>query len=133
MKVSSQAGIWAAFLLLIIFIIYQLKHIVIPTFDIEPLPEILIIPMAFGFGSGFLFFWFVRFLISTRLSGILTLILSLASISALFTYFFLETLKPIVLYCTLGIAIGILLHIILFPKSIKAFLESETSNNKKTG
>jgi hypothetical protein len=45
--------------------------------------------------------------------------LSATSSSALFTYVFLTTLRVSVLYWTLGAALGILLHVVFFPDSVR--------------
>ena len=54
----------------------------------------------------------------TRLVGLITLMLAGSSTSAIFTYIFIDSLRVSVLYWTLGTALGILLHIVLFPASI---------------
>jgi hypothetical protein len=59
----------------------------------------------------------------TRLVGIITLLLSAISTSALFTYFFIIDLRIWILYLTLGSALGILLHIVFFPASVKEIFE----------
>jgi uncharacterized membrane protein YfcA len=84
----------------------------------------MIVPLGSGLGAGFVFLWLVRQLVPTRLVGLLTLMLAATSTSAVFTYIFIGNLRVQVLYCTLGTALGILLHVVLFPSSIEHIVKS---------
>jgi hypothetical protein len=72
-----------------------------------------------GFGIGFLFLWGVRFLLLTRMIGIVCLILSALSTSGLYSYVFIDALRNNILFLALGFAFGALLHIVFFPSSVK--------------
>jgi hypothetical protein len=61
----------------------------------------------------------VRLAEPTRLVGLMTLTLAAASTSALFSYTFIDSARVSVLYWTLGAALGILLHIVIYPASIE--------------
>ncbi len=121
LKVSAWAGFFAGLVTFVIYVVSQLRLIHDPDFRVTTLPGLLVAckPLScLGLGAGFVFLWLVRIALPTRLVGILTLMLSGTSSSALFTYLFLTTLRVSVLYWTLGTALGILLHVVLFPESV---------------
>jgi hypothetical protein len=118
LKVSSWAGFWAGLLTFVIYVVGQLSHIREPNLHYAPLPGLQFLPRGWGLTTGFVFLWIVRHAVPTRLVGLITLMLAGSSTSAIFTYIFIESLRVSVLYWTLGTALGILLHIVLFPTSI---------------
>jgi hypothetical protein len=119
LKVSAWAGFFAGLVIFVIYVVSQLRLIHDPDFRVSTLPGLLVGPLSAGLGAGFLFLWLVRVALPTRLVGILTLMLAGTSSSALFTYLFLTTLRIPVLYWTLGTALGILLHVVFFPGSVR--------------
>jgi hypothetical protein len=102
----------------VIYVVSQLGQIREPELRYVPLPGLQLLPLGWGVTAGFLFLWIVRHAVPTRLVGLITLLLTGTSTSALFTYIFIDSLKVSVLYWTLGAALGILLHIVLFPASV---------------
>ncbi len=118
-KTSAKAGLWAGLIIFVIYVVSQLGVIRNSRFDFYELPGLLLGPIAIGVIVGFLFLWLVRIMLPTRLLGLLTLVLSATSTSALFSYLFINYLRIIVLYSMLGIALGILLHIVLFPATVR--------------
>jgi len=119
LRVSAGAGFWAGLVIFVIYVVSQLGAIHTPTFNFFNLPGFLIVPMTFGLVVGFVFLWMVKAMIPTRLVGLITLLLSATSTSSLFSYVFIDSLRVPVLYWTLGLALGILLHIVLFPSSVR--------------
>jgi hypothetical protein len=122
LKASAWAGIYAGLVTFVIYVVGQLNLIQDPDLRLTLRPGLLLRPFCEGLGGGFVFLGLVRFTLPTRLVGVLTLMLSAASTSALFTYVFLPPLRDTVLYWTLGVAMGILLHIVLFPGSVRRIL-----------
>jgi hypothetical protein len=118
LKVSSWAGFWAGLLSFVIYVVSQLGEIREPNLQYKPLPGLQLLPLGWGLTTGFVFLWIVRHAVPTRLVGLITLMLAGSSTSAIFTYIFIDSLRVSVLYWTLGTALGILLHIVLFPASI---------------
>jgi hypothetical protein len=118
LKVSSWAGFWAGLLSFVIYVVSQLSQIREPNLHYVPLPGMQLLPLGWGLTTGFVFLWIVRHAVPTRLVGLITLMLAGSSTSAIFTYIFIDSLRVSVLYWTLGTALGILLHIVLFPASI---------------
>ncbi|MCX7902836.1 MAG: hypothetical protein N2483_11310, partial [Burkholderiaceae bacterium] len=82
----------------VVYVVSQLGAMRNPRFDLYELPGLLITPMLFGAIIGFVFLWLVRITLPTRLVGLLTLVLSAVSTSALFSYVFINYLRVIVLY-----------------------------------
>jgi hypothetical protein len=129
-KVSAQAGLWAGFLLCIVYVTIKLSVLSYPEFAFDIMPGLMVVPMLIGCGGGFLFLLMFRAIINTRLSGLLTLILSLGSLSGLFTYLFVLDLRPQVLYSVLGFTLGFLFHIVIFPSSVRALVYFENDQKK---
>jgi hypothetical protein len=118
LRVSSWAGFWAGLLSFVIYVVSQLSQIREPNLHYAALPGLQFLPLGWGLTTGFVFLWIVRHAVPTRLVGLITLMLAGSSTSAIFTYIFIDSLRVSVLYWTLGTALGILLHIVLFPASI---------------
>jgi hypothetical protein len=129
LKVSAWAGFWAGLLAFVVYVVSQLGQIRDPTFQFATLPGLLLMPLACGLGAGFLFLGLVRIAEPTRLVGLITLTLAGTSSSALFTYVFINSMRVSVLYWTLGAALGILLHIVLYPSSIEHIFRKNTNES----
>jgi hypothetical protein len=127
---SAKAGFWAGILLMIVFVISRWHTVGSPTISSRSLPSLNLESTGLGLMIGFLFLWIVRFLLPTRMVGLISLILSAASTSGLYTYVFVESLRGTILFLALGIAFGALLHIVLLPNSIRA--ESPTDSQEKS-
>ena len=129
-KISAKAGIWAGILLFIIFVINFMESTCLPELGLETLPGLRVTPSVISLGGGFIFLWFLRILVSTRLVGVITLIITTVSLIALFAYIFLTEYHILILYTSFGTALGILIHIVLFPNSIKIFFENKDQKKK---
>ena len=124
-RTSAKAGFWAGFVLFIGYVISQSHTLKMPASIFHYLPELDLLPTAIGLMIGFLFLWGVRFLLLTRMVGLVSLILSALSASGLYSYIFIDTLRSKILFLALGFAFGALLHIVLFPSSTKIDRETE--------
>jgi hypothetical protein len=60
--------------------------------------------------------------------GLVSLILSAASTSGLYSYIFIDTIRDKILFAALGFAFGALLHIVFFPSSVKIEKEMESGS-----
>lgn len=118
-KLSARAGFWAGIILFVIFIVSQLGDVREPRFDFSSVPGFDFIPLIVGGLIGFALLWAIRMTVSTRFVGVLTLLLTAASTIALYSFVFLESLRATVLYASLGIALGVLVHVVLLPSSIR--------------
>jgi len=128
LKVSARAGFWAGLILCIIFIVSQLPELKEPNFKFNSIPGIQYLPLLCGILLGFLFLWAVRFLLPTRFVGITTLLLTVASTCAVYSYIFIESIRVTILYLSLGVAFGVLFHIVIFPDSIRKLWEITSSS-----
>ena len=122
-KVSANAGFWAGLILFVIYIVSQFQNVKKPRFEFSSFPGLDFIPLFLGFLVGFFFLSLVRFLLPTRFVGVTTLLLSAASLIALFNFIFIESLRSTTLYTALGVALGIQIHLVLFPSSIRRLWE----------
>jgi len=116
-KASARAGVWAGLVLFVIFVLSQLRDLREPEFTFASVPDIDTVPLVAGVVAGFIFLRVVRLLLGTRVIGVTTLLLCAGSTSALYSFLFIESLRPTVLYLALGVAFGVLFHIVLFPSS----------------
>lgn len=133
LRVSAWAGFWAGLVIFVILVISLLNQIYMPAVRIEELPSIKMWPLLLGFVSGYCILLACRFAAPTRLIGLITLLLTSTSSSALFSYIFLDYLHAPMLYLTLGLAVGVLVHIAMFPASIKrVFVFGELNNMIET-
>ena len=120
LRVSSWAGFWAGLLSFVIYVVSQLGQIREPNLQYSALPGLQLLPLGWGLTTGFVFLGIVRHAVPTPPGGAhhpharrdqhlghLHLHLHRQS-------------RVSVLYWTLGTALGILLHIVLFPASIAA-------------
>ncbi len=123
---SARAGFWAGILLMIVFVISQWHTVKSPAFSLNSLPSLNLELAGIGLIIGFLFLWIVRFILPTRMVGLISLILSAASTSGLYAYVFIESFRGTILFLALGIAFGALLHIVLFPSSIRVERPSDS-------
>ena len=119
LRASAWAGFWAGLVIFVIVVVSQLDNIYARKMNLEELSGIKIIPLALGFIIGFVILLALRRAAPTRLIGLITLLLSSTSTSALFSYIFLTQTRTSLLYSTLGLAVGVLIHITLFPASVK--------------
>ncbi len=121
-KVSAKSGFWAGLVAFVIYVpISGLQDLSKPTLKLHSIPETVSSLGTAGIGVfiGFMFLWLVKILAPTRLVGLIVLILSFAGPSALYTYIFLENLTNTVLFGSLGVALGTLLHTMIFPKPFR--------------
>lgn len=131
-RISAHAGFWAGLVIFVIYVTSQVTALQTPRFAPYELEGLWIPQAAIGVLIGFIFMLILKIFLPTRLVGFITLSLSATSTSALFSYVFISYLRPIVLYWILGLALGILLYIILFPDTIQAIF-SEKSSQKSPG
>jgi uncharacterized metal-binding protein len=118
-RTSARAGFWAGLVLFIGYVISQSHTLKMPASIFRYLPGLDLFPAGIGFVIGFLFLWGVRFLLLTRMVGLVSLILSYVSTSSLYSYIFIDAFRNKILFLALGFAFGALLHMVFFPSSIK--------------
>lgn len=120
-KISVRAGLLAGLVLFVIYVVTQLQSIHVPNLsNYSPHFNLFSgVVLLIGFIVGFFLLWGIRILAPTRLVGLLVLILSAASLSALFSYFFASNVRDITLFFALSTVFGILVHVMFFPKTLR--------------
>jgi len=118
-RTSARAGFWAGLVLFIGYVTSQSHSLKMPASIFRYLPELDLLSATVGFIIGFFFLWGVRFLLLTRMVGLVSLILAALSTSGLYSYIFIDGLRNKILFIALGFVFGSLLHIVFFPGSIK--------------
>ncbi len=114
-KTSARAGFWAGLLLFVVYVVSQLSTLGNFNFTWNYVPQFQWVIGIAGVCAGFVFLAGIRFVIPTRIIGLVTLLLVWASSSALFSYIFIANIRDIVIGFALGTIIGALIYIVLFP------------------
>ncbi len=122
LKASAWAGLWAGLVIFVIIVSSQLQDMRAASFGPGSFPGLSSTPLILGLILGFLILLGVRRSAPTRMIGLITMLLSSASTSALYSYVFIVDMRGPLLYSTLGLAFGVLVHIALFPASVNAML-----------
>ena len=130
-KVTARAGWWAGLVLFVIYFIYKMPSFQVPEIIIDRTLELNLRGVILGTLVGFVLLWILKICISTRVVGFIILFLVFSGTSFLYSYFFIRTFNDILLSSTLGIAFGVLLHIIVMPKSIQDIFASQKSKKEK--
>ncbi len=118
LKVSARAGFWAGLLLFVVYIVSQLATLQNTDFTLQYFnyqPQFNLFVTIAGVVAGFAVLSGIKFLIPTRLVGLVTLFLTWGSTSALFSYIFIETTRDLVMCFALGFIVGVLIYIMVFP------------------
>lgn len=118
-KTSAKAGIWAGVIVLVVYIIAKFDIFKEPGFTHSPLPPMDFVATGIGIAAGLLMFGLVRYLVPTKLVGIVVLWLVAASTIGLYSYIFIESMRPALLYMTLGFGFGTFAHIMVIPTSMR--------------
>jgi len=130
-KVTARAGWWAGLVLFVIYFIYKMPSFQVPEIIIDRTLELNLRGVILGTLVGFVFLWILKICISTRVVGFIILFLVFSGTSFLYSYFFIRTFNDFLLSSTLGIAFGVLLHIIVMPKSIQDIFADQKSKKEK--
>jgi hypothetical protein len=127
LRISARSGLLAGSLFFVIYVAAKLASLQAPQFTFNYVPHLNFLALAAGLVGGFAFLSVIRILLPTRMVGVLTLVLTFCSASALFEYIFVSTTRDIALFVTLGAVGGVLLHLIVAPESIRSVLSASTS------
>ncbi len=114
---AARAGWWAGLLLFLLYFLHSLPELRPPD---PTAPGSLVVgfwPVVLGAGLGFALLWGLSFLSAARVGGLVVLLLTVAGLSSLHTYLFLEERGEWLVGGVLGGALGALLHLIVFPGS----------------
>lgn len=122
-RISGKAGVFAGLIVFIIFVVSQQKQGLefspdIPTYDFSLFAFAAII---LGTGFGYLFAWIVDAIKQYRALGFLVLFIVASTTIAIYGYTFIKDVRSHVVFVSLGIMLGALLHIMWFPEALSKF------------
>jgi len=124
-KLSTRAGFWAGLIAFVIFLIYELPTIKFPDFSSVSSINIYFWVLLIACIAGYFFLHFLKITIPTRMAGFVVLLFVFCSLSALFSYFFIQSINDVLMSLSLGLAFGVLIHIIMAPKMINDIFVTE--------
>lgn len=114
-KLSARAGWWAGLVLFGFFLIYQASAISLSS--LHEAPFTLHIPSALiGFVAAGIVLWSLQSWLTSKAVGLITMFLSFSGSMCLYNYLFIRIHNGMLLSATLGIALGCLIYLVIFPK-----------------
>ncbi len=129
-QLSTRAGFWAGLIAFVIFLIYELPSIKYPDFASVSSINISFWFLIISSVAGYFFLHFLKLMIPTRIAGFVVLFFVFCSLSALFSYYFIQSINDVLMSLSLGLAFGVLVHIIIAPKMINdIFIKEESKQN----
>jgi hypothetical protein len=132
LKISANAGWWAGLVLFVFIIIYHFDAITLPSMEMRSNLSVSIPGGVVGGILGFIVPWLLKILIQKRTIGIISMLLSAAGATSLFSYIFIRNLNNVLIGGVLGIAFGTLLHVVIFPEnSYGSLLETQVIDKEK--
>jgi len=120
-KASAKAGLWGGVIIFIIFLITQIDSMHLPDFTKKGVFDINLWLILIGLVIGLILLFIVKSLMTPVKVGLFVLILVVASSCSFYSYIFIDGVRSSVLSATLGVGLGAMLHIIIFPASVKDF------------
>lgn len=121
-RIAARAGWWAGVLLFVLYFLYQFPGFEVPQLFVSPRLELNLIGATSGLLAGFLILRSLNVLMETKVYPFLLLLLSFGGAAAWYHYVFVGTYNALLLSVCLGIALGLLLHVALFPHSRRTLL-----------
>ncbi|MCA9524204.1 MAG: hypothetical protein KC609_24720 [Myxococcales bacterium] len=123
LRTSARAGFWAGLVCFVIFFAATLKHAGVPT---DWVRDLSIEPLAIvsGLVGGFALFQALARFVRTRAMGFLVLVISFCGTTSLYSYVFLRGYSETILSATLGVALGLLLHVVILPGVLRELFRS---------
>lgn len=128
-KLSTRAGYWAGLIAFVIFLIYEIREIKFPDFDSISYINIHFEYLLAAIVAGYFFLYLLKIIIPTRIAGFVVLLFVFCSLSSLFSYFFIPSINDVLMSLSLGLAFGILIHIIITPKMINDIFSTKETKN----
>jgi hypothetical protein len=129
-QLSTRAGFWAGLIAFSIFLIYELPYIKYPDFTSVSSINIYFWVVILSSVVGYFFLFFLKLTIPTRIAGFVVLFFVFCSLSALFSHYFIQFINDVLMSLSLGLAFGVLVHIIIVPKMINdIFIIEEPKQN----
>jgi len=122
-RIPAVAGLCAGLVCFVIYVVSSSKSFQAPTVTVTTLPGFHWLPTALGLLLGFGILRLLEMLgLNSGLFGLFILILIMSSSVAVYSYFFPSPLRDFTILFALSAAVGMLLHIMLFPKRIRGIM-----------
>ena len=115
LRTSTTAGKLAGSILFVLFVMSQKGHPLSVSFKL-PHYGIELVPLVCSTVGFFLAARALNWILSTRLAGIVALLLVSASLTTLYAYVFLASYRSMIVYVALGGTLGVLLEMLLFAR-----------------
>jgi len=131
-KISGNAGIFAGLIVFIIFVVSQQKQglafsLDVPSYDFNFAGVVVTI---LGILFGFLLGKIVDAIKQYRALGFLVLLIVATTTITIYRYLFFTSERSIVVFASLGVMLGALLHIIWFPEAMSKYRIGQARRNK---
>jgi len=123
-KNSSSAGKLAGLIIFALILLSQKHRALLFSFDM-PVYDFNILVVLIAVAVGFIFSWFFNLIKKKVYIGLYTLVSVSTVCTAIFCYLFIQNLRSNLVFVTMGMMIGILIHAIFFPVGAK--IEDKTS------
>jgi hypothetical protein len=117
-RLSVKAGYWAGLIGFVAFVVYEKQSFHLPEISKAVAIELSLIYFGLAVCFGLFLLHILKLFIPTRLAGFVVLLLVFSGASSLFSYFFVQSVNDVLLSCALGVSLGVLLHVIVFPKNV---------------
>jgi hypothetical protein len=133
-KVSGNAGIFAGLIVFVIFVVSQQKQGLvfssdIPSYNFTLLAIVVTVVAAV---CGFVIAWIVDAIKRYRALGFLVLFIVASTTIAMYGYVFIKDVRSVVVFMSLGVMLGALVHIIWFPEAMNKYSLSGTQTKTST-
>jgi len=123
-RIPAVAGLCAGLVCFAIYVVSSFQDFQAPAVTVTKLPGFHLLPTLLGLLLGFGILRLLEFLnLNSGLFGLFILILIMSSSVAIFSYFFTSPLRDFAILFALSAAVGMLLHVMLFPKRIMAIMK----------
>ncbi|MCK5097401.1 MAG: hypothetical protein KAR45_04820 [Desulfobacteraceae bacterium] len=123
-KNSSSSGKFAGFIIFALFVLTQKNRELSFSFKM-PAYDFNYLIVSISIVAGFVFSWFFSLIKKKKIIGLYTLVLVGSTTTTIYSYLFIHDLRSYIVFITMGIILGILVHAIFFPK--EATLEDKIS------
>lgn len=130
---SARAGGWAGLLLFFLYFVHSLPEFRVPGLDAETGMVLHVWGIAFGAALGFAALFGLTRFAPGRVVGFVVLLLTFSGLLGFHSYVFLESRNEFIVGLALGSALGTLLHMMVFPESLRPRREEPSADGAAPG
>lgn len=125
-RAAMRSGYWAGIMLFLIMLIYQISIFLKTGFPRNEIYQGFSLPLAMGSALIIFILFLGKKVTPPVISGLLVLIFTFITFSALIHYLFIRTYNDVLLSSILGGVFGFLTHFAASPTSLKEFLKGKS-------